>query len=65
MVVIACKYPGPRQLIVRHRFNHAKNTIWLDTLKKVLSVCFLELKVDWNNSTRLILAADWRCFWHT
>lgn len=54
MVVIACKYPGARQLIVRYRFNHAKNTIWLDTLKKVLKVCFPHLVVKWNNSDYFI-----------
>lgn len=49
MIVIACKYPGSRHLICRFRFNHVKNSIWLDTLKKVLKICFPHLKVHWNN----------------
>lgn len=49
MIVIACKYPGSRHLICRYRFNHVKNSIWLDTLKKVLKICFPNLAVKWNN----------------
>jgi hypothetical protein len=49
IIVIACKYPGSRHLVARFRFNHVKNSIWLDTLKKVLKVCFPDLKVHWNN----------------
>lgn len=49
MIVIACKFPGSRHLICRFRFNHVKNSIWLDTLKKVLKVCFSQLTVKWNN----------------
>lgn len=49
MIVIACKYPGSRHLVCRYRFNHVKNSIWLDTLKKVLKICFPDLAVKWNN----------------
>ncbi len=49
MIVIACKFPGSRHLVCRFRFNHVKNSIWLDTLKKVLKICFPNLKVRWNN----------------
>lgn len=49
MIIIACKYPDSRHLVCRYRFNHVKNSIWLDTLKKVLKVCFPDLKVHWNN----------------
>lgn len=48
-IVIACKFPGSRHLVCRYRFNHVKNSIWLDTLKKVLKICFPLLKVHWNN----------------
>lgn len=48
-IVIACKFPESRHLICRFKFNHVKNSIWLDTLKKVLKVCFPELTVHWNN----------------
>lgn len=49
MIVIACKYPDSRHLICRYRFNHVKNSIWLDTLKKVLKTCFPLLQIKWNN----------------
>lgn len=49
-IVLACKYPGSRHLVCRLRFNHVKNSIWLDTLKKVLRTCFPNLPVTWNNS---------------
>lgn len=40
VVYSALKYAGSRHLIARYRFNAVKNAIWLDTLKKVLNVCF-------------------------
>jgi len=49
MIIIACKFPGSRHLVCRFRFNHVKNSIWLDTLKKVLKICFPLLEVHWNN----------------
>lgn len=53
-LVIACKYPDSRHLICRFRFNHVKNSIWLDTLKKVIKVCFPQLHVHWNNQDYFI-----------
>ena len=32
-----------RHLITRLRFNHAKTSIWMDTLPKVMQICFPEL----------------------
>jgi phage terminase large subunit len=32
----AVRYPGSRHLIARLRFNHAKSSLWLDTIPKVL-----------------------------
>lgn len=49
-IIIACKFPESRHLICRFRFNHVKNSIWMDTLKKVLKICFPQLVVKWNNS---------------
>jgi PBSX family phage terminase large subunit len=48
-ILIACRFAGSRHLVCRFRFNHVKNSIWLDTLKKVLSICFPNLVVKWNN----------------
>lgn len=36
-VVRALRYPNTRHIIIRHRFNAAKASIWLDTLPKVLA----------------------------
>lgn len=49
ILLIALKYPGSRHLIARFRFNAVKNSIWADTLKKVLKICFPGLVVKWNN----------------
>jgi len=47
---LALKYPGSRHLIARFRFNHAKNSIWLDTLRKVLKLAYPEVKITWRNT---------------
>lgn len=52
IVLRALLSPNSRHLIARHRFNHAKTSIWYDTLPKVLSKCFPgvayeENKTDW------------------
>lgn len=49
IVLIALKYPNSRHLIARFRFNAVKNSIWADTLKKVLKICFDNMPVKWNN----------------
>ncbi len=36
----AINAPGSRHVIFRFRFNHAKTSIWADTLPKVLKLCF-------------------------
>ncbi len=41
----AINAPGSRHAIFRFRFNHAKTSIWSDTLPKVLKLCFPTLKV--------------------
>jgi len=44
IILRALKYPGSRHLILRLHFSHAKQSIWHDTLPKVLSLCFPDLK---------------------
>lgn len=63
MLVIACKFPGSRHLICRFRFNHVKNSIWLDTLKKVLKLCFPALTVKWNNQDYFITLPNGSEIW--
>jgi hypothetical protein len=36
----AINAPGSRHVIFRFRFNHAKTSVWADTLPKVLQICF-------------------------
>ncbi len=62
-VLIACRFPNSRHLICRYRFNHVKNSIWLDTLKKVLSTCFPNLIVKWNNSDYYITLPNGSELW--
>ena len=42
--------PGSRHAIFRFRFNHAKTSVWSDTLPKVLSLCFPELSVRFDKT---------------
>lgn len=63
MIIIACKFPGSRHLIARFRFNHVKNSIWLDTLKKCLRLCFPALKVVWNNQDYFITLPNGSEIW--
>lgn len=63
MIVIACRFPGSRHLICRFRFNHVKNSIWLDTLKKVLKICFPDLVVKWNNQDYFITLPNGSEIW--
>lgn len=39
-----------RHLIARFRFNHVKQSIWYDTLPKVISICFPGLRLKLNKS---------------
>nr|WP_236759200.1 hypothetical protein [Agrobacterium sp. 10MFCol1.1] len=41
----AINAPGSRHVIFRFRFNHAKTSVWSDTIPKVLSLCFPSLRV--------------------
>lgn len=52
LILRALKEAGSRHLIVRFAFNHAKQSLWHDTIPKVLSLCFpgvhpVENKTDW------------------
>jgi PBSX family phage terminase large subunit len=49
IVIRACKEKS-RHIILRDKFNHAKTSIWMDTLPKVLSICFPQLKVSWSKT---------------
>jgi len=40
----AINAPGSRHVVFRFRFNHAKTSIWADTMPKVLKLCFPTLR---------------------
>lgn len=46
------KYPESRHLIARFRFNHAKTSLWYDTLPKVAKIMGIKAGLNWNK-------ADW------
>lgn len=49
IIVRACKCRS-RHVILRHTFNSVKTSVWLDTLPKVLSICFPRLVVAYNKT---------------
>jgi hypothetical protein len=46
----AINAPGSRHAIFRFRFNHAKTSLWADTIPKVLNLCFPTLRVNFNKT---------------
>ncbi len=46
----AINAPGSRHAVFRLRFNHAKTSIWADTLPKVLKLCFPTLQVRFDKT---------------
>ncbi|WP_439648290.1 phage terminase large subunit [Acuticoccus kalidii] len=46
----AINAPGSRHAIFRFRFNHAKTSVWSDTLPKVLDLCFPALRVRFDKT---------------
>lgn len=46
----AINAPGSRHVIFRFRFNHAKTSVWSDTLPKVLTLCFPSLRVRFDKT---------------
>ena len=63
IIVRAAKCPNTRHLIVRLKFNHAKTSIWMDTIPKVLSLCFPKLPVTYNNTDYCITLPNGSEIW--
>lgn len=65
LVTMAIKYPGSRHLIARKHFSHVKNSIWADTLPKVLTILFPEIKphLYWNNTDYYLLFPNGSEIW--
>lgn len=47
--------PGSRHAIFRFRFNHAKTSLWNDTIPKVLKLCYPTLQVIWDRTDFMIV----------
>ena len=52
-----------RHLILRHKFNHVKTSVWLDTLPKVIAICFPRLYVEWNKTDYYITLPNGSEIW--
>jgi PBSX family phage terminase large subunit len=50
IIIRALKEPGSRHLLCRFAFNHAKQSLWHDTIPKCLSLCFPGVKPILNKS---------------
>lgn len=57
LLVRAAKIPS-RHLILRQNFNHIKRSIYYDTLPKVLSLCFPDLRPKMNKSDLFITLSN-------
>lgn len=62
LIIRACKVKS-RHIILRLHFNHVKTSIWLDTLPKVLNMCFPELRVTWSKSDFFITLPNGSEIW--
>lgn len=49
LIVRCCKVKS-RHILLRLAFNAAKTSLWLDTIPKVLNICFPNLKVSLNKT---------------
>lgn len=45
IILRAFKYPGSRHLMLRLHFQHAKTSLWHDTIPKVFKTCFPNVRV--------------------
>lgn len=52
-----------RHLILRQNFSHAKRSIWLDTMKKVLNIAFPDLRPKPNNTDLYLTLANGSEIW--
>lgn len=53
-IIVRASKTKSRHVILRLNFNHAKTSIWLDTLPKVLKTCFPKLKYTPNKTDYFI-----------
>lgn len=59
----AINAPGSRHVIFRFRFNHAKTSVWADTIPKVLKLCFPTLRVRFDKTDFFIELSNGSQIW--
>ena len=59
----AINAPGSRHVIFRFRFNHAKTSIWADTMPKVLKLCFPNLRARFDKTDFYLELANGSQIW--
>lgn len=62
IIIRACKEKS-RHISLRRYFNSIKTSIWLDTIPKVMSLCFPELKYKMNSSDYYITFPNGSEYW--
>jgi len=63
IILRALKESNSRHLIVRFAFNHAKQSLWHDTIPKCLELCFPGVKPHLNNSDFFIEFSNGSQIW--
>jgi hypothetical protein len=63
IIMRALKEPGSRHLIVRLAFNHAKQSLWHDTMPKVMEICFPGVKPVMNKTDWFYLFGNGSEIW--
>jgi PBSX family phage terminase large subunit len=62
IIIRACKTKS-RHITFRNKFNHAKTSIWLDTLPKVMAICFPNLSHKMIKSDYYMLLPNGSEYW--
>lgn len=62
-IVVRASKVKSRHCILRDKFNHAKTSIWLDTLPKVMKLCFPDLSYEENKSDYYITLPNGSEIW--
>lgn len=63
IIIRACKAPNSRHLIARLRFDHVKRSIGMDTLPKVMAMCFPNLKYTLNRADWILTLSNGSQVW--
>lgn len=62
-IIVRASKVKSRHIMLRLTFNSIKTSIWLDTLPKVISLCFPDLKPKWNKSDYYITLPNGSEIW--